>query len=382
MPEPRPGPPRIVPAPEPRPPRRWRWALLAACVVGLAGGLYLLLRPGQVPTTGSTNLIQSSPAASAPQKRALRLSGQTAAVNSATISVPRFRGPDSGSELTLMNVAAAGSFVKKGSIVAEFDPQALQDHIDDVSDIVRQADNDILKRKADQEVEWESLQQSLRVAKAEADKAQLDLKAAEVKTDLERELLKIAADESEAAYKQLQKDVANTQVAQQAELRMLQITAMRHRIHLGRHTHDLAKFKIRAPMSGLVVMLQAWRSGEMRQIREGDQVRPGQPFMKIVDVSSMQIEALTSQADSTGLRVGQIAEIGLDAFPQLRFRGRIEAIGALAVKGIWDTYYIRNIPVSIAIEGHDPRLIPDLSAWAEITEPALAPATASQGAAL
>ena len=38
----------------------------------------------------------------------------------------------------------------------------------------------------------------------------------------------------------------------------------------------------------------------------------------------------------------------------------------LAVKGMWETYYIRNIPVRILIDGRDDRLIPDLSAWAHV----------------
>ena len=132
---------------------------------------------------------------------------------------------------------------------------------------------------------------------------------------------------------------------------MLEITAQRHKVHRGNHARDLARFTMRAPMDGLVVMLQAWRGGEMRQIQQGDQVYPGQQFMKIVDPSSMQLEASVSQADANRFRVGQTADIGLDAFPDAHFRGRVYSIGALAVKGIWETYYIRNIAVRITIEG-------------------------------
>jgi multidrug efflux pump subunit AcrA (membrane-fusion protein) len=104
----------------------------------------------------------------------------------------------------------------------------------------------------------------------------------------------------------------------------------------------------------------------MRQVQEGDLVSPGQQIMRVVDTSKMQLEARVSQADSSFLRVGQTARIGLDAFPELQFEGRVASIGALAVKGMWDTYYIRNVPVRLEIIGNDPRLIPDLSAWAEI----------------
>lgn len=358
--------PRLVPEPGPGRPPRWRYPLASAILLVAAVGVYWLLKPSQADKGGTGGAAQPAQAPAVPGERIARISGQTSARNFAIIMVPVFRGPDSGRDLTLMNAAKAGAFVKKGDVVAGFDPQSLKDHIDDLNDTVQQAENDIEKKKAEQEVEWESLQQSLRVAKADLDKARLEDRASEVKTQIERELLKLDVDEAGAAYAQLQKDVANKQAADRAEIKIMGITAARHKLHRGNHQHDLERFLMRAPMDGLVVMMQAWRGGEMRQIQEGDQVYPGQQFMKIVDPSSMQLEAWVSQADSSQFRIGQQAEIGLDAFPDAQFRGRIYSIGALAVKGMWDTYYIRNVPVRLTIAGRDPRLIPDLSAWAHV----------------
>src|SRR5205823_8009147 len=54
------------------------------------------------------------------------------------------------------------------------------------------------------------------------------------------------------------------------------------------------------------------------------------------------------------------------AFPGLRMKGKINAVGALAIGGWRLNYYVRNIPVRIAIEGADNRVIPDLSASADV----------------
>ena len=358
-----------VPAPPlapPERPRRWRWAALLAGAALLGGALYLMLRPGETPQFGAADLVRTAKVASGPLQRTVRIAGQTSARRFASIMVPTFRGSDSGRDLTLMNVVKAGSFVKTGDLLAELDAQTLKDHIDDIEDQMRQAENDVLKKKAEQDVELGALGQNLKVAKADLDRARLDLKAAEVRTPIERELLQLSVDEADAAYQQLQGDMDRKKTADRSELRMLEIAVAKVRIHRNNHAGDLKRFQIKATMEGLVVMNQVFRGGEMRQVQEGDQVHPGMPFMKIVDPRSMQVEALVSQADSSEFRLGQAATIGLDAFPGLRFSGKVYSLGAMAVKGIWDTYYIRNVPVRLTIEGADPRLIPDLSAWAHV----------------
>jgi len=310
--------------------------------------------------------IRTAKAAVGVLLRTVRIAGVSSARNYALMSIPVFRGPDSRANLTLMKLVKGGSFVKKGDIVAVMDTQSAQDHIDDAKDTVEQSEQDVFKRKAEQAVDWGNLQQTLKIARSNLDKATLEDRAGEVKTDVERELLRLNLEEAQATYKQRQADLTVTRDGDRAELRILGITQQRNKIHLDRHLLDIVKFELKAPMPGLVVMQQVFRSGEMGQIQEGDQVSPGQPIMKIVDPNSMQVEASINQSESSQLRVGQVATVGLDAFPELRFKGRVYSLGALAVSGRRENYYLRSVPVRIVIEGSDSRLIPDLSAWADV----------------
>ena len=70
--------------------------------------------------------------------------------------------------------------------------------------------------------------------------------------------------------------------------------------------------------------------------------------------------------ESEEIRIGQVAEVHFDAFPDLVLKGRVYSIGALAVSGWRQNYFIRSIPVNIALQSRDPRLIPDLSASGNI----------------
>lgn len=353
------------PAPAPRRPRHWRfWA--AVLVVAAVAGYALWKKPWQVRSLAPVAGVRTATVSLGTLERVLRLSGQTSAINYANITVPIFRGREGGTELTLIKLAKAGSMVKPGEVVAELDGQAMQDHIDDVQATINQAEADIKKRRAEHLVDWENLQQTLRLARADWEKAQLDLKASEVRTTIDQEILRLNVEEAEARYKQLQADLATRREIQRAEIRILEITRDRHIRHRDRHVNDLKRYTFIAPIHGMVVMQTFFRAGEPAQVQLGDQVQPGQTFMKIVDPASMQVEGEVNQVDAEKLRVGQSATVRLDAFPEVVLPGRVASVGAMGVRSWRENYYIRTIPVKVRILGTHPRLIPDLSASADV----------------
>jgi multidrug resistance efflux pump len=362
----------VAPPPKPAKPssgRPFKWLALLAIIIAAGAAIYYSRQAAQesADRAAAVASVRTAKVTSGPFERWTRIGGQTAAIDFANVTAPSLRGPEGGREMILMELAKSGSFVKKGTLVAQIDAQTLQDHIDDLGDTIETAEADIRKRKAEQSIESENLQHSLRVAKAEADKARLDYSAAEVRTDIERQILKLNLDEADARHKQLQEDVKQKQLAHAADLRLLGITLERHTRHRDRHKNDLKMFSIYAPMDGLVVMSQTFRSGEMVQVQVGDRVGPGQGFMKIVNPQKMRVDALINQAESSEVRLGQRTRIRLDAFAGLQFTGYVESIGALAASSQRQGYYVRNVPVRVRIEGNDPRLIPDLSASVEVT---------------
>lgn len=361
--------PEIV-APTPEPPARnsRKWLILLGVIAGMGVMGYLAFgSPKQTQVDPAIAGVKTAPVTVGPLERTIRVTGQTAARNYMNILAPILRGPEAGRPLTILTLAKGGVHIKKGDLLVEIDPGWLNDHLDDVRATVEQADSDVKKRRAEQLVDWENLQQTLRVAKAEYEKAKLDASAAEVRTEVERQLLKLSEEEAAARYKQLQADVQYKKISQESDLKVLGYTVERHRRHLGRHDADYKKYKIYAPMDGLVVLQSVYRGGgESQQISQGDNIFPGQLVLRIVDANSMQVEATINQAESSEFRIGQKTVIGLDAFPGLKFEGRIHSIGALAVGGWRQQYYIRTVPIKLAIMGSDPRLIPDLSASGDV----------------
>jgi len=344
----------------------WKLIFFLA-LLGIGGYLvYQVFFKPQTPAADTIVAVRTAKVTTGDLHRTIRVGGQTSAREFSNVVAPLLRGPEGNRDLILMKVARSGSLVKKGALLAQIDGQSMADHVDDLKDTIEAADADVRKRKAEQGIEWESLQQTLRLAKSQYDKAKLDASAGEVRTEIERQLLNLSLEEAAAAYKQQQADLASKEISHKAEIKILEYTRERHTRHRNRHVVDLSKFTVNAPMDGLAVMSPTWRGGEMGQFQEGDRVSPGQQFMKIVNPRTMQVEATVNQSESSEFRIGQQAKIHFDAFPGLELTGKVYSIGALAVGGWRQNFYVRNVPIRLMIDGSDPRVIPDLSASADV----------------
>ena len=360
-------PPVLAPKPVPVQPssgRPWKW-LIALAIIGVVA--VLAYRAMNQPATVAPIIAnKTGKVAMGDLVRTLRVSGQTTAIQFANITAPPLKGPDANREMVILQTATPGTWVTKGTLIATIDSQSMQDHVDDLGDTIEAARSDIFKRKAEQAIEMENLLQTLRVTKSEADKARLDSRAAEVRTDIERQLLKLSQEEADARYKQAQGDIDFKKAAHAADIRILELTLLRHTRHRDRHVADVKSFSLHAPMDGLIVMSDIRRGNEIGQVQAGDRVFPGQRFMKVVNTKEMQVEGSINQAESSEFRIGQRARIKFDAFPGMEFDGTIHTIGALASTSQRQSDYVRNVPIRVKIEGSDARLIPDLSASADV----------------
>jgi len=360
--------PVLVPAPEePKGKPVWLiWSSLLILLLGSVAAWRWYSVQKEAETLAAIPAVRTVKARLAPLHQTVRITGVTTARNFANITVPKLTGPEGNRPMTILKMAMSGSMVKKGQIVLEIDGHTLQDHVDDVNATVMQAQGDIEKRKAEQALDTENLLQNVRVAKSELDKVRLDVKAKELRTSLDQELIQLSVDEADAKYNQLLRDLDFKKQSQAAEMQILRYTMERHMRHRDRHKADLRKFVVTAAMDGLAVVQPIFRGSENDTIKVGDVVAPGQVALKIVDPKSMQVEGNINQAEVSRFRIGETAAITVDAFPGMNLKGRLYSVGALAVMGGRQQSFIRTIPVRVAIEGFDPKLIPDLSAAAEV----------------
>src|SRR5271165_7071902 len=124
------------------------------------------------------------------QHKKLRLAGQTSARRYSNIVAPLLGDRDSRPfELTYL--VNAGSVVKKGQTIAQLAVQSNSDLTEGAGDPAKRMKSEIVRRKAEQAVAWDTLQQSLRQAKSDADHARLDERQSGNLTNIDRELLRL-----------------------------------------------------------------------------------------------------------------------------------------------------------------------------------------------
>ena len=382
-----PGPSVVPPRPDPNrpdPPRpgRLAWLLgIAVLAAGAAGAYYFKVQSdAKAASRAALVSVPTMVVAAGEVTETVRVNGTVNAKNFAALLAPRIMGSRSGLNrggdggggpmmdfsLVLMRLAKPGVHVKTGDVVAEFDPQNQLQRLDDYKDSALQQENTVKKMLANLAAIKEAHDQSVRSAKADWEKALLDLKTVEVRSAIDAEKYKLAVEETDAKYKQLVYEATLVEESQRAQVRISQLNRDQSQIETTRAEANVKKMTVKAPMDGIVVMQSIVRNGEFGQIREGDQVAVGQPFVQIVDPSSMVLNATVNQVDAEKLRMGMKATVRLDAYPEMELPGTLVGIGAMAKASSFRARYVGEIPIRIQIAKTDSRVIPDLTGSAEI----------------
>jgi HlyD family secretion protein len=269
--------------------------------------------------------------------------------------------------MVLIYLAPAGNKVKAGDVIAKCDPQMQQQRMDDYKDTLAQQNAQIQSRLASLASSRES--HLLRVQQAQASwlQALQDQKTNPVVSDINKQLQDLAVEENKAKYDQLlyEDDLVDQQ--QQAQLKSLQLTRDQSNVEYKRAQHNIDLLTMKAPADGIVVMASIVRNGtEFGQVREGDQVNSGMPFMYIVDANSMVLSGTVNQVDAERLRLGMKAKIRLDAYNDIEVPGTLQGVGALSKTSTFRAGYVSEIPIRVSLDKMDPRIIPDLTASAEV----------------
>jgi HlyD family secretion protein len=280
------------------------------------------------------------------------------------VAAPRLSG-QGNAPMIITRLIPAGTRVQPGDLLAEFDRQAQSKNYLDREPEHRDRVEQIRKKKADQGADRVRDERELKEAEHAVEKAVLDVKRNEILSKIDAEKNTQSLAEARARLEQVRRTIRLRQSVVAAEVRILEIQRDRDLAAMRNAQRNSEKMVIKSPLAGVVVLNTIFKSSGPGEVQEGDEVRPGMPFLQVVDPQAMQVRARVNQVDALQLQAGQKATVRLDAYPDLSFPGRVHQVAAIALGGSFSDK-IRTFPVLFTIEGSDPRTMPDLSAAVDV----------------
>jgi HlyD family secretion protein len=212
---------------------------------------------------------------------------------------------------------------------------------------------------ADQQAIVEQAKAELARAEALRTLAEAELRQAEFELNRLRDLRKgdlASAQELEAAE--------TAREVQQARVAEAQEGVRNSRAGVSRAEHALSKTIVKAEIPGVVVRL-AVEEGE--NVLAGDLYNAGSPIVVVADLAQMEAQVLVDETEVVDVRVGQDAEVTIDAFPGRKLSGHVTEVGNSAYNaGPLGSQEAKDFRVRILLEPGVENLRPGLSARGEI----------------
>lgn len=126
---------------------------------------------------------------------------------------------------------------------------------------------------------------------------------------------------------------------------------------------NLQKTVYNSPIDGIITSLRI-EEGEVALV--GTMNNPGTVLMTIADLSVMEVEVEVDETDVVGLKIGQLSEVRVDAFPNKTIKGKVTEIGSSALQKLTSSEESKDFKVVITLENPPENLKPGLSASADI----------------
>lgn len=284
----------------------------------------------------------------------------------ATHTYPLTVPPVAGAMLQIVHLARTGTILHKGEPVLEFDPSQQEYNLAQSRNDLAQAEEEIVKAKADAEVQTAEDKTALLKAKYAVRRAELDVSKNEIVSEIDAKKNLLTLDEARRALAQLEQDIKSHASSSQAGLTVSQEKRNKARLAMQQAQDNIRNMKILAPAAGVVVVHGNERAtggmffGGMTlpDYQPGDQVWPGATIADVIDVSDMQIKAQVSEADRPSLKPGQAAEVQIDALLGKSYSGKILSVTGAADQEFWWGGDQRKFGVTVQLDHPDPQLRP------------------------
>jgi multidrug resistance efflux pump len=295
-------------------------------------------------------------------------SGELRATRTAMMIAPAI----AGGALQIVHLLKAGSIVKAGDAVVDFDPSQQEFNLGQNRSDDDQAEQEIVKAKDDAAVQTAQDQTALLKARFDVRQAELEVSKNDLVSAIDAQKNELALEEAQRALAQLQQDIKSHAASGQATIDVDQEKAHKAKLAMDQAQENIRNMQVRSPISGLVVIRQNMSASggfffggmTLPDYQQGDQVNPGAVIADVIDMDNMEMNAHVSESDRVNVKVGQPVEIRVDALPGVVLRGTVKNVAA-AARYFFDSGS-GSSDVTIVLNRADKQLRPGFTAHVQI----------------
>ena len=338
--------------------RRVVWAALVLIVI--AAGAAIMMAVPRLPER--TSGIPTARVVRGPLKLNVHATGELRAGRTVAMVTPSV-----GGMLRIVRMVPTGMSVKAGDVVMEFDPSDQLYALEQARTELAEAEQEIVKMKADAEVQAAVDAVALMTARFDVRRAELDTAANEFISPIDAQKYVLSFEEAKRRLAQLEEDIKSRSATGNASMQVVEEKRTKARMAMQRAQQVIDSLELKAPVNGVVsVKENRDASGGMfffgmvlPEYREGDSVFGGRPVLDVIEAGRMELRAKIDETDRGNLVEGQLADVSIDSLPGRQFKARVGALSGLARRGSFfepTASVSRLFDVTFTFDSQDPQL--------------------------
>jgi HlyD family secretion protein len=334
------------------------WGALVVTVIGL--GVAIAVAVPRIPERSSG--IPTSRVIRGSLRLNVHATGELRAGRTVALITPAV-----GGMLRIVDMVPTGISVKAGEVVMEFDPADQLYAVEQARTELAEAEQEIVKMRADREVQIATDAVELLTARFDVRRAELDARGNEFISSIDAQKNVLSFEEAKRRLAQLETDVKSRAETSSASLQVVEEKRNKAQMAMQRAQQVIDSLVLKAPVDGVVsVKENRDASGGMfffgmvlPEYRQGDSVWPGRPVIDVIESGRMELRAKIDESDRTNLVEGQIADVMVDTLPGQTFRAKVGSLSGLASRGGFfepTATVSRLFDVTFQFESADPQL--------------------------
>jgi HlyD family secretion protein len=363
--------PAVAPAPVAPPPtpvelhprrRRRAWKRWVFTLVALAGfgaiGAHYGTRAWRTINRTAVVVIPTAKVQRGDVTLTIAARGELRGGNSEVLVAPM----TGGTELHLTKLLDAGTPVKTGDIVVQFDTTEQEYKLREAEADLAEAEQHVIQARATSEADAEEDRYALEKAQADVRTAELDVRKNPLMPAITAKQNDLALEAAHDHLTQLQHNLANRKATDDAGIAMQQAGRGKAEAQAKIARQNIEAMTQRAQRDGYVAVRQntniqfGFFGMTLPLFQVGDTVRPGMAVAEIPDLKNWEVGATIAELDRGHIAKGDKAKVTIIALPQHPFSGRVKEIG-----GTNGPPWNRHFECKITLDNPAPELRPGMS---------------------